>query len=128
MLQPLADHTQGHYPQVGTWGPGAKGARAVNGWPGMWGGSDGDPFYTDLNGGLNRTYGADASGTPLLGYRVIGCARSQTLRPGAREFAGTDYEEIIKTHQRVLVLGVKPFATREEANAWLTGSGDPVDQ
>ncbi|WP_162672644.1 hypothetical protein [Gemmata massiliana] len=110
------------------WGRGKDGPRVVSGWPWNWGGSNGDPFYADLGDKLSRSYGDSPLGD-LRGYRVIGHAVSKQLRAGREQFvdAVIGYEDVIKNHQRVLVLGVKPFPTREEAEHWLDGPGDHAD-
>ena len=110
------------------WGPGPKGTRVISGWPGLWSGSHVNEFFAKIDGGLSRMY----RGTPtdeIRGYWVIGFAASQKTRPGIDPGIGFgDLKHAIETREAVVVLGIKPFPTHEEAKKWLFENnerGDP---
>jgi hypothetical protein len=110
------------------WGPGPNGFRVVNGWPGAWSGSKGGLFYEQLDGGLVRSYGTADLGE-LRGYRVIGHAQSSQTRRGRDEHKNHtgDVRFAIENFKCVLVLGIKPFASEEEARDWVLNPREEPD-
>ena len=117
-------------PFYAMWGPGPNGPRAASGWQGVWTASDNDPFYAGLNGDLARFYGKHMVYSVVRGYRVIGYAASKQMRAGREQFehtVGGSWEEFINNHQRVLILGVKPFATHEEAWDWFENHAERAE-
>ncbi len=112
------------------WGPGLKGTHVISGWPGMWGSSNDNSFFAKLDKGVNRTYGPSAGFGEIRGYRVIGFATSSQTRAGQEKYGqigGGDIDFALRTRQFVLVLGVKPFATEEEAKDWVYNQREPED-
>lgn len=109
------------------WGPGPKGTRVVSGWPGIWSGAHRSEFFAKIDGGLVRVYG-DKSTDEIRGYRVAGFAASRKTRPGIDADIGFgDLNHAIETREAVVVLGVKPFPTQQEAERWLFENNEPGD-
>jgi hypothetical protein len=110
------------------WGPGPKGTRVVSSWPGFE--FNNSPFFAHLNGGLGRSLGSAEGFGEVRGYRVIGYAMSSQTRAGQepyQQISGHDIDFALRTRQFVLVLGLKTFATAEEAHDWLASKQDQAE-
>jgi hypothetical protein len=110
------------------WGRGHDGTRVIEGWPGLWSGSQNDAFFANINGGLSRVHGTQELGE-IRGYRVIGLAVSNQLRIGSEKYKNMmgDPDFAIQHRQFVAVLGLKTFASAQEAQSWSLNSREPPD-
>jgi hypothetical protein len=83
-------------------------------------GWSGDDFYAKLDGPWGRCVGPDDFGEQM-GYRVIGYAASAAFRDDVEEsqkgFAG-GLEHALQVRKHVLVMGIRSFASTEEAKDW----------
>ena len=111
-------------PYMVMWGLTPSGPRVVafSGWVSMSGKGE---SFVKLDGPIGRSIGQSDIGE-VQGYRAIGFAASQELRSGPKTTGGgsADAARAIETHKYVAVLGVKPFATADEARDWAHGRPD----
>lgn len=80
----------------------------------------GDEFFKNLDGGLSRTHGSSMLGE-VRGYRIIGYIASRACQPGSEGHEnssglGPDWQ--IQHRRYVFLLGIKPFASEQEARDW----------
>jgi hypothetical protein len=110
------------------WGRGPEGTKVVSGQVGFWGTSQKDQFFAKLDGGIGRAYGSTSLGE-VRGYRVIGYGFSQQTQAGKERYRNisVDLESALDTRQAVVVLGLKPFPTQDEAKDWLYNHDEPAD-
>jgi hypothetical protein len=82
--------------------------------------SNKNSLFTRIDGPWARGYGRTSLGE-LRGYQVTGYAVSKKMRAGQEEYEGIslDLDFALKTRQTVVVLGLKPFSTKKEAEDWV---------
>lgn len=113
------------------WGSGPDGTRyiTVSEGNGIMRSGGKDDFFTGLGSVLHRSYGASHRGE-IRGYRIVGYAGSEEMRAGQERYKNNsgDIELALRTRERVVVMGVKPFPTREDAEHWIDGEEEPPEK